>query len=310
MKLRAIKVVYSVLLIAVLFVVSKHVPFGDLFKLSQKISVVQLGILLILLSLFTWIGISFWACLVRDFLGKRIGWLEAFGQHSLMSLGKYLPSGVLGILGRHHMLTKLGASHSESIGLLFNEQMLTVSAGIFIGSLMLLIGWGVDNPVNSTLAAFAFAACFTFPVFFNQLVKMALAYLPHKPLYLSRMELAPNYHANMMYAAMGWLMQSTLFLLLLEFLVSPDLSAQQWVLLAGLQCLSVLVGLLAIFAPVGIGVREAVLVALGMAILPKYDLLLVAVAHRLVLMLWDFVVGFFGSSLRLLFKDKAESGSF
>lgn len=310
MKLRAIKVVYSVLLVAVLFIASKHVPFGDVFKLSQQISVVQLGILMVLLSLFTWVGISFWVRLIRDCLGKRIGWLEAFGQHALMSLGKYLPSGVLGIVGRHHMLTKLGASHGESIGLLLNEQMLTVLSGIFIGSLALLIGWGVDNPVGSTLAAFALAACLAFPVIFSQLVKTASAYLPHKPLYLSRMALAQNYLANMMYAAMGWLTQSMLFLLLLESLVSPDLSAQQWVLLAGLQCLSVLAGLLAIFAPAGIGVREAVLVALGMAVLPKHDLLLVAVAHRLALMLWDFVVGLLGSSLRLLFKDKAASGPF
>jgi hypothetical protein len=124
------------------------------------------------------------------------------------------------------------------------------------------------------------------------------------------MELAPGYLSNMMFASMGWLIQSILFLLLLEFLVSPNLSVQQWVLLSGMQCLSVLVGLLSIFAPAGIGVREAVLVALGMAILPKHDLLLVAVAHRLALMLWDFVVGFIGSGLRLLYKDKAASGPF
>lgn len=310
MKLRAIKVLYIVLLSAALFVVSKNIPFGDVFGLVRKTSVAQLGALLSLLCLFTWVGGSFWVRLIKDCLGKRIGWLEAFGQHALMSLGKYLPSGVLGIVGRHHMLSKLGAGNSESIGLLFNEQMLTVLSGVFIGALALLIGWGFDYPVYSMLAAVTFSVCLAFPMAFSRLLKTAKVYLPSRQKYLSCLVLAPNYHANMLYAAMGWLLQSALFLLLLKFLVNPDLSAQQWVLLAGLQCLSVLAGLLALFAPAGIGVREAVLVALGMAVLPKHDLLLVAVAHRLVLMFWDFAVGFFGSGFRLLFKDKAESGSF
>lgn len=310
MKLRAIKFIYIVLLVAVLFVASKNISFGDVSGLARKISIAQISVLVIVLCLFTWVGISFWVRLIRDCLGKRIDWLEAFGQHALMSLGKYLPSGVLGIVGRHHMLSKLGASNSESIGLLFNEQMLTVLSGVFIGSLALLIGWGSDYPGYSLLAVLVFAACLAFPMFFSRLVKTASAFLPNKQKYLSCLELAPNYHANMMYAAMGWLLQSAIFLLLLEFLVGPNLNAQQWILLAGLQCLSVLAGLLALFAPAGIGVREAVLVALGMAVLPKHDLLLVVVAHRLVLMFWDFVVGLFGSSLRLLFKDQEKSGSF
>lgn len=310
MKLKAFKVFYIILLVVVLFVASKNIPFGDVLGLMHKISMAQISILVLVLCLFTLVGISFWVNLIKVYLGKRIGWLDAFCQHALMSLGKYLPSGVLGIVGRHHMLSKLGVSNSESIGLLFNEQMLTVLSGVFIGALALLIGWGLDYLGYSLLAAIVFAACLAFPMIFSWLVKTASVYLPNKPLYFFRIELASNYHSNMIYAAMGWLMQSVLFLLLLEFLVGPNLSAQQWVLLAGLQCMSVLAGLLAIFAPAGIGVREAVLVALGMAVLPKHDLLLVAVAHRLALMFWDFVVGLFGTSLSLLFKDKAKSGSF
>ncbi|TKJ40208.1 hypothetical protein CEE36_09745 [candidate division TA06 bacterium B3_TA06] len=216
------------------------------------------GTLLFMIVLWRWL-------LIR--LGARISLGSAFRIFSLSSLGRYLPGKVWQVAGMVYLGRKEGVRAEAGVWAAVLAQILAVLSGILLtfaalfveqermlAPLLARLGirsislWWLLLPIAVILGLLH-------PRIIERITNWILRLLKREPI---RFELSyPGLLGFFLLYLVSWLLYGTAFYLFLAS-VNP-LPLSDWVVVTGGFAAAYIVGLLAIFVPGGLGVREGLL---------------------------------------------------
>jgi uncharacterized membrane protein YbhN (UPF0104 family) len=213
--------------------------------------------------------------------GAGISRFQAFRVAIFARLGKYLPGTVWSFAGRVY----LGAQYNVSKKALFVSSLfqpaLAIISGIIFGVILVSLSFGIGREFYLLLAVAAIGiAVVLSPRLFYKLLNFALKKIGKEPIsedcYLTKKQLAGVY---LYILPMQVINGGAMFFLIRSITEAP------WAIfpsVVGMTILSNASGLIAVFAPGGLGVREGVLAAL----LKLYYPLSVAILITLIARIW------------------------
>jgi glycosyltransferase 2 family protein len=259
-------------MLAVLLALGVYIN-NNFTDIQSQLKQVPMPLLLLSLAL-AMIGRMFFITVSSEvlvLLGHPQNFQRIFYVAATSELGKYLPGGIWHLVGR--------AAYYRGMGL----PLKTISRAILQENLWMLLSSGMA------------ALCFFILAYTKQFFAVGILlicwwliiYLWVRPASLLRVS------AQMLIQIMVWLCFSYSFALLLP--------AEAAMMGMAAFALSWLLGLVVIFAPGGIGVREASLVAILSATLPASQVLVLAVVHRLI---WIAIELLFGLIAWVFFSTK------
>lgn len=244
--------------------------------------------------IFWWLYAAIWRHLVRTLAGCNMTMRVAWSHCALMSIGKYLPGKIWGLLGRGVALVDLGASPAQSLWVAYTEQLLFIHSGALIG--LLAFVW--SKPIGPIPLFAGMAALLSIP--------LAARWGDGIYRFLSKyttigMEAPPHWHwrfgeyLSILGAfALLWSLAGIIFAALYFTLYPFDLALLPILITANATAL--ILGFLAFFAPAGIGIREAIIVAIAGGATPLGGAAVLAAAYRA----WTMTTDAFSGAIALL----------
>ncbi len=237
-----------------------------------------------------------WYMLIKNLSKTNVNFLQTFIVYSKSWLGRYIPGKAGWVLGRMIYGESLGISKKNlAASSLLEILITTVVLAIVAVPSAFIIGYqqAMNYIINNYLLLFsvAFLGIIIFFLLFRKLRRRAF----ELSIKLKRGIRTVGYK-NILLAAlliliMG-LVASTHFILLLHYF-SPNLSFS-YSYVVSLFFLSSLLGIVALFAPAGIGVRELIL-SLGLSIYSQHiDIVTILIYSRLITIAGDMLLYFTG----------------
>lgn len=251
--------------------------------------------------LFWLLASALWQRLVNHSARRAIGLFESFSQLCLVNLGKYLPGKVWGMVARGSRLRERNGMPVEHVvrSTALEQFFLLYAAGIVVllGGLPFL----ATTSIWLAMVPGGLAIAMVVPV--SRLMLRIVGWLSDRlvrfhvtrPL-LMRVGSVDHYLYLFGYLGIWLLLGSILYGLMISFFpLPPSLTLYLAAVIAATA--GYVAGFLAVFAPGGVGVREAVGSAVLATVMPVSDALLVSLVFRL----WTVgVEGLAGVSVLLL----------
>lgn len=199
--------------------------------------------------------------IILRMLGDRVSLRDAFELNYVSALGKYVPGGVWHVVGRVALATSMGVRKRSILVTTVLENALGVVSGILVAAVFLgpSAARALDVPVWSPIVMAGAMLVAMHPAIFGRIMALGIK--------LMRVDVVapsltfPQILGQVAYRAFGWLVAGAAFMLLRNAIV-VDPVWRSLGLYAGAYSAASVGGLLMIFAPGGIGVREAILIAL------------------------------------------------
>lgn len=197
--------------------------------------------------------------LVLRAVGERASFSSAFQLNYVSSLGKYVPGGVWHVVGRFALADRLGVRKRSVIVMTVFENALGVVSGIVVG----VLGLGLDAsralglPMWLAPAIAVASLVVLHPAIFGRLMEKGLR-LAGSDESLPHLSVGQTL-ALVAYRSIGWVVAGWAFMLYTQALATDPGGGIG--LYAGAFAASSVFGLLVLFVPGGIGVREAALAA-------------------------------------------------
>lgn len=219
-------------------------------------------------------------------LGQQAGVVESGRFYLVGQLGKYLPGSVWAFVMQMELAKRAGVPRAVGFSGLLITLGLTTATSLLVGlfGLPALFAVGGITPWLVIGLALIGLVCAVPPVL-TRLVRLTLRLLRKRQVPLSLNWI--NVARISAWSALAWVMFGTHLWLLTNAVAEPGLSG--WVRCVGAFALAMTAGMVAVVAPSGIGVREAVIVAALSAYLPVGVALGLALASRLVFTVADLV---------------------
>ena len=227
--------------------------------------------------------IQIWAWyLITVKLGIAISFRETLVSWFTSQLGKYLPGKVWLLLGRFYFYESKGKSkRAISIALYFETVIGTVAAGVLF--LMAFVLFDEIRPfytgrrLGGLILPFALALIFLYPPVLQRTLNWVLHRIRREPVSISISY--PDILWILFISLAAWMAGGFAFYLFANSLFS--IPSKYILLLTGSLAISCFLGLIALFAPSGLGVREGVLVYLLSAILPSSVAIILSILTRI-----------------------------
>jgi hypothetical protein len=262
---------------------------------------------LVLAMVGTWVLLGLWLSVLRA-LGAEVPFHLAWRIFFVSQLGKYLPGSVWPALAQMEAGRRWGVRRSVMLA----GNLLTIAvlagSGVVVG-LVLLPGSvglaGVPGPVAWLLAAALLAVCLR-PTLLTRLVDAAFRIARREPptLQVSTRAMAVSFA----WALATWVLYGVHVWLLARAVGGSGVDL--WVAATGGIALGWALGLLAVLAPAGLGVRDAVVLAALAPLVGRSPALAVTLASRGLLSLADVLLAAAAALLprrRALARDSGES---
>ncbi|MBS3905407.1 MAG: flippase-like domain-containing protein [Syntrophaceae bacterium] len=254
--------------------------------------------------------IQIWAWyLITLKLGIAISIRETWESWFYSQLGKYLPGKVWLLLSRFYFYESKGKSKKAiSIALYLETATILLAAGfLFLIALIFfkeIKVFGYENQWEWLVVPFILAFIFIHPRILQKIVNWLIIRFKREPISLTITY--PDVLFVFFVCILAWLVGGVGFYL---FLVSVfPVSSQHLIFLAGALAISSTLGLVALFAPSGLGVREGALVYLLSFLMPSPIAVILSVLTRLWMTLIE--MGLIGVVyLTRLFKRSVEKGN-
>jgi len=264
-----------------------HIPtIHDPVKLIVSLLLLFAGFLLNSLS---------WSRLLRH-TPYRVRDREGIASHGLAIFGKYIPGKFWVIMGRaEYLALRSGHSRKDLASLSLDAQFIALWTALLLGTIGIICVKGGKLYGIAVLLLFVLLSLVIFTPLLHRLAEWLLSKIFRKHVKVPRLSLDKVIRAMLWYL-LSWLTWSAAFWLLAASLVEGALPLS----IAFAFALGGSIGILSIFAPGGLGVREGVLtIYLGLAGLAVQDATTIAVASRL----W-FLAGEVFIFLMALFLDR------
>ena len=198
--------------------------------------------------------------LVIRSLGYRVSYRDVFKLSFAANLGKYLPGGVWQVAGKVAMAKQAGVERHGALVATVVESAISVTAGLLVFMSTTLLGapFPPSVPKWPLLAIMAAILVALHPAIFSRVVGlgMRLLKIDGDPPHLRLGSIA----ALVAYYSAIWFVAGGAFWLFTRSLVADP--GAGWAAYAGYYAAAVVGGLLVLFAPAGLGVRESFLVLL------------------------------------------------
>ena len=229
-----------------------------------------------------------WQRYLNLFDENKVDFLLCFSIYARSQIAKYIPGNIIQIAGRHALGKVTGLSHTS----------------LAVAALFEIIGVIVSACMIKILADLISDTFFTLP-FFSLLFLTILLFLLPFPLLKLKMQFIPDSeiskqsYFHLLFRVFSVIIIYFLFhliagtaLLFLTSGVNSSIVLMSSVKLISIFAISWLAGFLAPGSPAGIGVREAVMVAMLEGIIGDSNSLVVALLFRLVTVLGDVITFF------------------
>jgi hypothetical protein len=259
---------------------------------------VTLAAALVVLAVYYCLFVVGWQWILAAF-GIRIAYRLALQAEMASMLAKYVPGGVWTPLARIMWLRRAGRVESTSLVLssILLEAGLSAVAGILVFTAGLAAVEAVDAPLLPLFAFGLVTAVLLHPRVFTALARALFrrfdAPEPPRLPYRALVGLLAYY-------AFTWLVGgAALYLLLRSLAADPGLETIPY--LGGAAAVGAIVAVLAVFAPSGLGVREASMYGLMVVLVPAAAALGATVLNRFAITLVEAALlggGVLGSRLR------------
>jgi glycosyltransferase 2 family protein len=296
---KVLPVIFYVLIIAFLVLYLRDVNFAALANVHINWSYFVIASGLALVARY-W-GVYIWVRLLRG-LGAtelKVTWQLAY-VYAKAWMGRYIPGTAPWILGKIFFASAQGISKNKLAVSSMLEGGLQVVATLAVAFALLLVDARLDvvSPELKIVMVVVLAGCVIaiIPSVFNRLVLVAYKLVrPHKQFPIEHL-------ANGRIIAWGAFLYifSALLTGLAAFFaaktVYPELGYDDMLFVMGPSNLAGALGIVAFFAPSGIGVREGIMLVLLSLVMPKEIALLVTIISRL----WGVLVDFLFVSLSKL----------
>jgi uncharacterized membrane protein YbhN (UPF0104 family) len=265
----------------------------------------------------TVIGVSdrFWQVLVWIVLLHRLGarnlvshWRQLTYVYAKSWMGRYIPGTAPWILGKIYFASRHGIPRAKLAVSSLLEGALEIVVLLALSFTMLLFDsrFSVINSATRWFMGIAIAACVVAmaPPVFNRLVSIGYRLMRHKSLEREHLVTNKTILSGAGLYVIGSLMSGIAFFFIAKSIYHP-LAYHDLPFLIGASNLAGALGMLAIFAPSGIGVREGVLLVLLGTLMPKSVAVVIVVVSRLWGVAADFV--YFGLARAIAGRSVAQS---
>jgi hypothetical protein len=208
----------------------------------------------------------------------RVGDREGLASHGLAIFGKYIPGKFWVIMGRaEYLALRSGHSRKDLASLSLDAQFIALWAALLLGTLGMISVGGTRLYGLAVLALFLLLSLVIYTPFFHRLAGWLLSRMLRKPVKVPHLPLSRVIRIMLWYL-LSWGTWSMAFWLLAGSLVEGALPFHTaWGFALGGS-----IGILSVFAPGGLGIREGILTAyLSLAGMAIQDATTIAVASRL-----------------------------
>ncbi len=227
--------------------------------------------------------IQFWAWyLITLRLGIAIPFKETLENWFYSQLGKYLPGKVWPFLGRLYLYGAKGKSKKTvTVALYFETATLVMAAGLIF--LVSFFSFREVQPVHPEISSawlipvFIVAFLFLHPKILQEVLNRILSLLKRDRLSISISYVETLWIVGV--CVLSWGVGGIGFYLFVDSFFT--VSASYLLILTGALAISSTLGLIALFAPGGLGVREGILVYLLSSIMPGSVAVILSVLTRL-----------------------------
>ncbi len=257
----------------------------------------------LMLQMVYWLLLSaLWKRIVADVSGSRIALKESFYQLCLVSIAKYLPGKLWGAVARGSRMKRLhGISEQQIITATCVEQYFVLYSAVLVTA-VLLAGWHRSEWAWGLLAAVVVGTIVGQR--YHGLVMALILRLYVRFGGKDRQVVAvgnlsgPKYYFLLCAYAALWVLLGFVFASVYFTFFPAHVSSRLLYSMLLANTVSVTAGFLALFAPGGIGVREAVSSGILASQIPLVDAVLLSLLFRLWLIVTEIVLGviaFWGS---------------
>jgi glycosyltransferase 2 family protein len=231
-------------------------------------------------------GIAWGYCIAA--FGVAVPLHHATGATMMAQIGRYLPGGIMHFLGRHYLLVKRGVGHRVLATSSLVDIALMCTMSVVVGLILGVLTY----PTDLFLSHWAWLqAHFQTPLWIiaSALVILISVGLFLAPTVLGWLQRTLAFELRLLYPSsvsyfLFFVCQAVLFLAVYQVFLADAPTA-----LASVFTFSWLIGVLAVGAPGGIGVREASMILLGSSLAPESSILLAAVLYRAITVLGDLI---------------------
>jgi glycosyltransferase 2 family protein len=249
-----------------------------------------------------------WKFLVRS-LGDKINTLSALKIWFISNLGRYVPGKVLQIAGLVFLAGKEGVTKSKAVQSVLYSQITANGLGLFMGLGLLLLKTTGDDFPNlfhiTTILIAVFILILWFPTVFLRSSNFVLGKMNKEK--LENTLGTGNYLKFLALQIINWMLMSLSFILLVKTYTNISVTEHPEVLF--ILPLSWTIGLLAIFAPGGIGVREGAMTFWLKNYVPlEYALVLPWIYRILITVVETILTIIFTLSYRKPQRDEKQAG--
>jgi len=243
-----------------------------------------------------------WGRLLRRLDGTRIAATEAMAVQTLSWLLKYVPGQVGSVVNKVLWAGKRGISRTVVIISFVYENVLLLIASLVPSTLILLLVLGVDlfgeNPVTLLVPLLALIplGLVMWKPFFHRMVNLAARRTLKSEVPEEYFLSTPQTLASIAEFLLPRLVNAVGFVMLAATVT--EVTPAEWLPFGAAYVLAGGVGLLALFVPSGIGVREAVIVLILSQYTTTAQAIIIALLARLLSTLGDAVVALVYIALR------------
>ncbi len=240
--------------------------------------------------LFLLLSAEVWRRVVRALTAVRTGFVQAYLQMAVIAVGKYVPGKIWGFIARAGQMYREQVPLHKSITSGVVEQILVLA-----GATIIAIGAGVVAfPEYVTLIAVVGMALLAGAVIATANVPSVTRWIMRRRGQGDALDGIDDYHwigvlrFSAAYAVL-WLISGMIFAIIYFALFDVAVTLERIAALVLANTIGIVAGFFALFAPGGLGVREAVTTAVLTPFLPMHEALLAAIAFRAWLVLFDGV---------------------
>ena len=275
--------------------------WADAAPRLRDASVVDLAIATVLLAVYYLMFVVGWQWILRA-LDVRVSYNIALQAEMASMLAKYVPGGIWTPAARIVWLRKTGveAATPVVVSSILLEAGLSAVSGVLVFLAGLAVIGGADAPLYPLLAFGSLVAVLLHPAVFRRIA--ARVFRP-----FGGVELRPipmRVLAGLLaYYAVSWVVGGAAFLFLLRA-VGGTAGAEAIVFLGGTAAVGAIVAVLSVIAPSGLGVREASMYGLVLAVAPGGVALGAVVLNRIAITVVELVL--LGAGILLWRRSRSE----
>jgi uncharacterized membrane protein YbhN (UPF0104 family) len=224
-----------------------------------------------------------WRKLLTNF-GHTLSFQKIFKAWFVSNLGKYLPGKIWQILGAVYLLEKEGVPKRKTMAVAIMAQAFSIFSGIFLS--LIFLGYDFyekylaqSKVLLGVIVIFmvGMLALILYPKFLEKVLNGLLRLAKKEPIEIKLK--AKDMLLYLWLYGVSWMIFGLGFMVLIKAMT--PVSFNQYFGLSGAFAFSYILGLLALFAPGGIGVREGILVILLSNFFPTPVATLISFSSRI-----------------------------